>query len=70
MGKQLLSAANFVGLEEEEAEFLVLGSGLRVGRKTYHRTDSVGPGKVYLQSPSVGSEVKTGDLVDLWISKN
>jgi len=70
VGNQLLSTPNFVGLDEEEAEFLVLGSGLRVGKKTYEKTDSVDPGKVFLQSPTVGSELKTGDLVDLWISKN
>ncbi len=70
MGNQLLSAPNFVGLEEEEAEFLALGSGLRLGRKTYSKTDSVAPGRVYLQRPSVGSELKSGDLIDLWISKN
>jgi beta-lactam-binding protein with PASTA domain len=70
MGNQQLSAPNFVGMDEEEAEFLVLGSGLRVGRKTYHKTDSVAPGKVYLQSPSVGSGLKSGDIIDLWIAKN
>ena len=70
MGNQMLSAPNFVGLEEEEAEFLVVGSGLRLGRKIYNKTDSVAPGRVYLQSPSVGSELKSGDVIDLWISKN
>lgn len=70
LGNQLLSTPNFIGLEEEEAEFLVLGSGLRVGKITYQTTDSVAPGKVYRQIPSVGTELKTGDLVDLWISKN
>ena len=70
LGNQLLSVPNFVGLEEEEAEFLVLGSGLRMGRKIYQKTDSIEAGKVYLQSPELGTEVKTGDLVDLWISKN
>jgi beta-lactam-binding protein with PASTA domain len=70
MGNQLLSAPNFVGLEEEEAEFLAIGSGLRLGRKTYNKTDSVAPGRVYLQSPAVGSGLKSGDVIDLWISKN
>jgi beta-lactam-binding protein with PASTA domain len=70
MGNQQLSAPNFIGMDEEEAEFLVLGSGLRMGRKTYHKTDSVAPGKVYLQSPSVGSGLKSGDIIDLWIAKN
>jgi beta-lactam-binding protein with PASTA domain len=70
MGNQLFIAPSFVGMEEEEAEFLALGSGLRVGRKNYNKTDSVAPGKVYLQSPAAGAEVKTGDFIDLWVSKN
>jgi beta-lactam-binding protein with PASTA domain len=70
MGNQLFVAPSLVGMEEEEAEFLALGSGLRVGRKSYNKTDSVAPGKVYLQRPAAGSEVKTGDLIDLWVSKN
>ena len=70
MGNQSLSTPNFVGLEEEEAEFLALGSGLRLGIKTYGKTESIAPGRVFLQNPSVGSELKTGDLIDLWISKN
>jgi len=69
MGNQLLNAPNFIGMEEEEAEFLALGSGLRIGRKTYARTDSVAAGKIYLQSPPAGTEVRTGDLVDLWVVK-
>jgi beta-lactam-binding protein with PASTA domain len=70
MGNQLFVAPSFVGMEEEEAEFLALGSGLRVGRKSYNKTDSVAPGKIYLQNPAAGTEVKTGDFIDLWVSKN
>jgi len=70
MGNQFLAVPSFVGMEEEEAEFLALGSGLRVGRKSYNKTDSVAPGKVYLQRPAAGTEIKTGDLIDLWVAKN
>jgi beta-lactam-binding protein with PASTA domain len=70
MGNQLFVVPNFVGMEEEEAEFLALGSGLRVGQKTYEKTDAVAPGKVYNQSPTAGTEVKIGDLIDLWVAKN
>jgi beta-lactam-binding protein with PASTA domain len=70
MGNQLFVVPNFVGMDEEEAEFLALGSGLRIGQKNYEKTDAVAPGKVYNQSPAAGTEVKTGDLIDLWLSKN
>jgi beta-lactam-binding protein with PASTA domain len=70
MGNQLLLVPDLVGMEEEDAEFLILGSGLRVGNKTLTATDSVAPGKVFLQAPPAGTEVRTGDLIDMWVSKN
>lgn len=70
MGNQLLLVPDLSGMEEEEAEFLILGSGLRVGSKNYSSTDSVAPGKVFLQSPPAGMEVRTGELITIWISKD
>jgi|SRR5690606_34751317 len=70
MGNQLLLVPDLVGMEEEDAEFLILGSGLRVGNKNLASTDSVAPGKVFLQAPPAGTEVRTGDLIDVWVSKN
>lgn len=70
MGNQLLLVPDLTGLEEEEGEFLILGSGLRIGNKNYSATDSVAPGKIFLQAPPAGSEVRTGDLINIWISKN
>jgi beta-lactam-binding protein with PASTA domain len=70
MGNQLLSVPDLVGMEEEDAEFLILGSGLRVGNKRYSPTDSAALGQVYLQSPPAGMEVRTGELINIWISKD
>ena len=70
MGNQILSVPNLIGLPEEEAEFLLLGSGLRIGNKNYAASDSVTSGQVFLQSPPAGTEVRTGELVEIWISKN
>jgi beta-lactam-binding protein with PASTA domain len=70
MGNQLLHVPDLTGMEEEDAEFLILGSGLRVGNKTFTRTDSVAVGRVFLQAPPAGREVRTGDMVDIWISKD
>lgn len=70
MGNQLLRVPDLTGMEEEDGEFLILGSSLRVGNKNYSVTDSVAPGKIFLQSPPPGSEVRTGDLIDIWVSKN
>lgn len=70
MGNQILSVPSLIGLPEEDAEFLVLGSGLRVGNKNYVASDSVATGQVFLQSPAAGTEVRTGEIVEIWISKN
>ncbi|GAA0880235.1 hypothetical protein GCM10009119_32050 [Algoriphagus jejuensis] len=70
MGNQLLLVPDLYGMEEEDGEFLILGSGLRVGDKKFTITDSVAPGKIFLQAPPAGTEVRTGDLINIWISKD
>jgi eukaryotic-like serine/threonine-protein kinase len=70
MGNQILLVPDLKGLDEEEAEFLILGSGLRLGNKNYSSTDSVATGRVFLQSPSPGMEVRTGELINIWIAKD
>jgi hypothetical protein len=69
LGNQVLNVPDLVGMEEVEAEFLILGSGLRVGNKKIMETDSVAPGRVFLQSPAAGMPVNTGELIDLWVAK-
>jgi eukaryotic-like serine/threonine-protein kinase len=69
LGNQYLQVPKVIGLDEDEAEFLILGSGLRVGNKIFSANDTIPSGKVFLQSPSAGQEVKTGEPIDIWISK-
>jgi eukaryotic-like serine/threonine-protein kinase len=69
MGNQVLNVPNLIGMDEVEAEFLILGSGLRIGNKKLSVTDSVGPGKVFLQSPASGMQVVSGELINLWIAR-
>ena len=47
LGNQILSVPNFVGMDEIDAEFLILGSGLRMGEKLYFKNDTVPPGFVF-----------------------
>lgn len=69
LGNQILSVPDLTGMDEVEAEFLILGSSLRVGEKYYVETDSVEVGQVLRQSPKASLRVKTGELIDLWIAK-
>lgn len=70
LGNQILIVPNFVGMDEIDAEFLILGSGLRVGQKNFIENDSVAAGIVFRQSPPAEMQVKTGELIDLWIAKD
>ncbi|WP_194778253.1 PASTA domain-containing protein [Pararhodonellum marinum] len=69
LGNQSLNIPNVIGMEEAEAEFLIIGSGLRLGRTSYVKTDTVPKGTIVRQVPPPGEEVKTGVLIDLWISE-
>ncbi|HAZ24067.1 MAG TPA: penicillin-binding protein, partial [Algoriphagus sp.] len=40
LGNQVLNVPSLVGMDEIDAEFLILGSGLRVGQKTYMKNDT------------------------------
>lgn len=70
LGNQILSVPRLQGMDEIDAEFLILGSSLRIGNKHYVDTDSVGAGQVFKQSPAADTQVKTGELIDLWIARD
>jgi len=69
LGNQTLAIPNLLGMDEGEAEFLVIGSGLRVGTVSFVSTDSVPKGTIVQQLPPPGVNAKTGEIVDLWISE-
>ncbi|UCS92346.1 PASTA domain-containing protein [Echinicola marina] len=69
LGKQTLAIPNLVGMEESDAEFLVVGSGLRLGRISYVPSDTVPKGTIIKQLPPPGIKAKTGELIDVWISE-
>ncbi|MCH7414296.1 PASTA domain-containing protein [Belliella sp. R4-6] len=69
LGNQILDVPNLIGMDETDAEFLILGSGLRMGRINYVTTDSVPQGTIVRHLPPAGAEVKTGEPIDLWISE-
>ncbi len=70
LGNQILLVPSLVGMDEIDAEFLILGSSLRIGEKYIMANDSVAPGKVFRQSPAAGMQVKTGEPIEIWISKS
>jgi beta-lactam-binding protein with PASTA domain len=69
LGNQILEVPSLSGMDEIDAEFLILGSGLRVGNKNFTENDTIPPGTIFMQNPQAGTQVKTGELIELWISK-
>jgi len=69
LGNQVLSVPDLVGMDQIDAEFLILGSGLRVGEKKLMDTNTASPGEIVLQSPSAGTQVSTGEAINIWIAK-
>lgn len=68
LGNQILDVPSLIGMDEIDAEFLIIGSGLRMGKINYVQTDSVPQGTIIQQVPPAGAEVKTGEPIDVWIS--
>jgi beta-lactam-binding protein with PASTA domain len=68
-GNQSLAIPNLVGMDDADAEFLILGSGLRLGNVNYVKTDTVPKGTVIKQLPPEGINAKTGEQVDIWVSE-
>ena len=69
LGNQILDVPNLIGMDEVDAEFLIIGSGLRMGRINYVTTDTVPQGTIIRHLPPSGAEVKSGEPIDLWISE-
>ncbi|MBW3468198.1 PASTA domain-containing protein [Arthrospiribacter ruber] len=68
LGKQILDVPSLIGMDEVDAEFLIIGSGLRMGNINYVRTDTVPQGTIVQQMPPPGSEIRTGEPIEVWIS--
>jgi eukaryotic-like serine/threonine-protein kinase len=69
LGNQILDVPNLIGLDEEDAEFTIIGSNLRLGRIIYAVTDTVPQGTIIQQMPPPGTQVRTGEPIDIWISE-
>ena len=79
-GNTVFQSPLLLGLDMEEAQTVILGSGLKVGKITttekqlagFIENDStiyreVSPGTVQNQLPKPGVVLKIGDLIDLWV---
>ncbi len=63
-----VTVQNVVGMSQNNAQSVITDAGLIVGTVTQQCSDTVPVGKVISQSPSAGSSVTPGTVVNLVIS--
>ncbi|WP_375581270.1 PASTA domain-containing protein [Marivirga tractuosa] len=61
------SMPELVGNNKEDAEFIIIGSGLQVGKVKTREDDEKAAGIVLQQYPESGTSVRTGNTVDIWV---
>lgn len=63
------AAPDLKGYTKEDAEFIIIGSGLRLGKITYVDNEDERPFTVVQQYPTAGTGMRTGNNVDIWVVK-
>ncbi len=60
------------GLSLEDAEYIILGSGLQIGLIEYEENDEIELGQIIRTKPSHanGDIIRIGDVINLWVSGN
>jgi beta-lactam-binding protein with PASTA domain len=58
---------NLIDNNKEDAEFIIVGSGLQIGKVRTREDDEKAAGIVLQQYPEAGSSVRTGNKVDIWV---
>jgi|AntRauTorckE6833_2_1112554.scaffolds.fasta_scaffold44666_2 beta-lactam-binding protein with PASTA domain len=58
---------DLVGNNVDDAEFIIIGSGLQIGKVRTREDDEKAAGIVLQQYPEKGSSVRTGNKVDIWV---
>ena len=68
LGNQMLEVPALFGMDFEDAEFTVIGSGLRLGSVLEaDAVDTLHTGAVVRQIPAAGESIRIGEDVDLWV---
>ena len=68
LGNQMLEVPALLGMDFEDAEFTVIGSGLRLGSVLNAQpVDTLPVGAVIRQIPSAGATIRIGQDIDLWV---
>ena len=67
-GNNEFTLDNIVGQPFDEVKILLQGQGLQIGSVIYDENGGGEAGTVLRQRPSAGTQVRTGQLVDVWVT--
>lgn len=71
-GKSDFPVPDLVGIQLDEAEFILAGIGLKTGsiiEAPLVETDTLPMGTVIQQTPEKGKKIRIGEVVDLWVKE-
>jgi beta-lactam-binding protein with PASTA domain len=68
VGKDDFSLQSVVGMTLEEAKVVIEGSNLVIGSILYDANSREPTGTVIKQNPAANSNIRVGEVVDLWVS--
>lgn len=70
LGEVLFSAPSVIGLSPDEAEIQIIGADLKVGQKIFVKAEPGQlPGTIVKQNPTEGTQVRMGQIIDIWITE-
>lgn len=69
LGNTTFPAPSLIGMPEDEAEFQIIGAGLKVGQRLVAQAEEgQEPGTVVKQNPAAGSSIRVGEEIDIWVT--
>jgi beta-lactam-binding protein with PASTA domain len=68
-GEQTFDTPNLMGMDLDEAEFVAVGAGFKVGEINYQKDPERTPNTVLRQIPPAGARARIGEVIDLWVVK-
>lgn len=69
LGTAQFEAPSVLDMPLDEAKIVIIGAGLKIGQlMTVPLEEGQAPGSVVRQNPEGGSNVRIGDVVDLWVT--
>lgn len=67
-GSQRFATPDFIGKTEDEVKFQIAASRLKLDVINYIKVDTLPRNQVYKQRPPVGSMIRSGSLIEIWIN--